>query len=384
LAVLKVAPRSAAAELAGLLDSPEIARLIADLEATRWTGRPGYPIRAMVGMALAKARYAIPTWTRTVRLVREHAALQAALGCEDGPPSEWACYRFAAKLRAHQALLDQCIGRVTDGLRAKLPGYGDDVAIDASDMPAYANGQRFTSKNGPERERYSDPDASWGHRSAVSTRKGGGFYGYKLQAAVCTKTGLPVAWSVESARANESMFVALLIDAARQRGFAVETAAMDRAYDITRVYGECADRDCLPVVPLRQTGAVKRGDHLPPSCEHGRWTFAGSDRKRGAAKWRCPTGECKPASTWIKADRLHTLIPRDTARWKVMYRRRGAVEREFGRLKHDWALLPLRVRGIERVRLHADLTVLAKLSCTLERARALSRARVAARATLRE
>lgn len=384
MAVLKVAPRSAAAELAGLLDSPEIARLIADLEATRWTGRPGYPIRAMVGMALAKARYAIPTWTRTVRLVREHAALQAALGCEDGPPSEWACYRFAAKLRAHQALLDQCIGRVTDGLRAKLPGYGDDVAIDASDMPAYANGQRFTSKNGPERERYSDPDASWGHRSAVSTRKGGGFYGYKLQAAVCTKTGLPVAWSVESARANESMFVALLIDAARQRGFAVETAAMDRAYDITRVYGECADRDCLPVVPLRQTGAVKRGDHLPPSCEHGRWTFAGSDRKRGAAKWRCPTGECKPASTWIKADRLHTLIPRDTARWKVMYRRRGAVEREFGRLKHDWALLPLRVRGIERVRLHADLTVLAKLSCTLERARALSRARVAARATLRE
>jgi hypothetical protein len=26
------------------LDSPEIAELIADLEATRWTGRPGYPI----------------------------------------------------------------------------------------------------------------------------------------------------------------------------------------------------------------------------------------------------------------------------------------------------------------------------------------------------
>ena len=26
--------------------------LIADLEATRWTGRPGYPIRTMVGMVL--------------------------------------------------------------------------------------------------------------------------------------------------------------------------------------------------------------------------------------------------------------------------------------------------------------------------------------------
>jgi len=48
---------------------------------------------------------------------------------------------------------------------------------------------------------------------------------------------------------------------------------------------------------------------------------------------------------------------------------RGAVEREFGRLKHEWALLPLRVRGIERVRLHADLTTLAKLGCALANTR---------------
>ncbi len=31
------------------------------------------------------------------------------------------------------------------------------------------------------------------------------------------------------------------------------------------------------------------------------------------------------------------------------------------------AMLPLRVRGIERVRLHADLTILAKLACALAR-----------------
>jgi hypothetical protein len=39
-----------------------------------------------------------------------------------------------------------------------------------------------------------------------------------------------------------------------------------------------------------------------------------------------------------------------------------AVERAFGRLKHDWALAPLRVRGLDRVRLHADLTILTKLA----------------------
>ena len=74
---------------------------------------------------------------------------------------------------------------------------------------------------------------------------------------------------------------------------------------------------------------------------------------------------------WVKADRLHPLIPRHTERSRDLYSSRGAVEREFGRLKHEWALLPLRVRGIERVRLHTDLTILTKLGCALIGVRAL-------------
>jgi len=49
--------------------------------------------------------------------------------------------------------LAACIDRVTAGLRAAHPGMGENVAIDGSDLPAYANGQRYLSKNGPERER---------------------------------------------------------------------------------------------------------------------------------------------------------------------------------------------------------------------------------------
>jgi transposase len=139
------------------------------------------------------------------------------------------------------------------------------------------------------------------------------------------------------------------------------------------------ERGCQPIIPLRQMADVRRGEHLPPSCEHGQWRFAGSDYKRDAAKWRCPTGECSPASTWVKASRLHPLIPRETLRFRGLYRRRAAIEREFGRLKHEWALLPLRVRGIDRVQLHADLTILAKLATTLGRARAASAARIASR-----
>ena len=175
---------------------------------------------------------------------------------------------------------------------------------------------------GPERERYSDPGASWGHRSAVSTRAAGSFYGWKVHAAVCANTDLPVAWRIETAKRNESLFVAPLLDAAHARGVRAETCAMDRGYDHNRVYDECRERGCVPIVCLR------KGRPIPL-----------------------------------------VAIPYGSAEWKRLYRGRAAVEREVGRLKHDYGLSPLRVRGIERVALHADLTMLARLGQALSRAR---------------
>jgi hypothetical protein len=160
LAAPKVAPDPACSGVQKLLDSPEIAALIGELQETRWTGRPGYPIRTMIGLTLVKSRYALPTWTKVVALVAEHWKPQRVLGCEGDPPSVYAAYRFAEKLRRHGDKLERCIDAVVEGLKAKLPTYGTDLAIDVSDMPAYAAGHRFTPTGKP-RERYSDPDASW-------------------------------------------------------------------------------------------------------------------------------------------------------------------------------------------------------------------------------
>ena len=124
---------------------------------------------------------------------------------------------------------------------------------------------------------------------------------------------------------------------------------MDKGYDTSAIHAACDERDCARSSRSTDTAVVSAASTSRPSCEHGIWTFAGSDYKRERAKWRCPTGECKPASVWIKADRLHPLIPRETKRWKRPLPRPAAVEREFGRLKHQWGLAPLRVRGLERV-----------------------------------
>jgi hypothetical protein len=177
MAFTKVPSPRDAGQVAALLRLREIMLLIADLDGTRWTGRPGYAIRVMVGAALVKAIHALPTWTRTARLIAEHAALREVIG---GAPSHWACYRFAAKLRDHGDMLTACIDRVLATLHAARPEMGETVAIDGSDLPAYANGQRYVSRGGALRKRFSDPDATWGHRSSISTRSGGGYYGYKV------------------------------------------------------------------------------------------------------------------------------------------------------------------------------------------------------------
>jgi hypothetical protein len=264
--------------------------------------------------------------------VAEHPGLQEALG---GTPSVWAMYRFANKLQANRPVLVAALDALAASLREQHPDFGRDVALDASDLPAFANGQRYVSKGGKARERYSDPDASWGHRSAVSTRKGGGFYGYKLHLAVCTKTGLPMAWEVDTARRHESTKVGPLLDAIRARSFQPETCAMDKGYDNTRVYTECEARGCEPVIPLR--GAKSRQTVMPIAL----------------------------------GGRLFPRIARHSQRFRDLYGRRVAVERGFADLKTHYGLTPLRVRGLAKVQLHADLTILGRLSLALARERAV-------------
>src|SRR5207247_6109063 len=105
----------------------------------------------------------------------------------------------------------------------------------------------------PRRERGSHdhpsavPDASWGHRSAVSTRKGGGFYGFRLHAAVCSVTGLPLAWEVQTARQHESLSVEPLLDTLAARGIVPATAALDKGYDAGFVYEACESRGIGPL-----------------------------------------------------------------------------------------------------------------------------------------
>src|SRR5712692_11500746 len=93
----KVARRTVVSDVATLLDSPEVAALIARIDdAGDKRGRKGYGARTLVGACLVKSLFGLPTWTWVAALIAEHPGLQDALGAA---PSVWACYRFSTKLR---------------------------------------------------------------------------------------------------------------------------------------------------------------------------------------------------------------------------------------------------------------------------------------------
>ncbi len=366
-----VAQRSVAEDLSAILDSPDVSRLVDELQQTRWTGRPGYPLGAMIGIALAKSLYALPTWTRTVALVREHPALAAVIAGDGDVPSVYACYRFTAKRRERMHLLEGCIARVVKEMKKRNPVLGWDVAIDASNMPP----TRTASVSSPRAARNARRTRTWTPPGAIARPSP------RARAAASTATGCtwlsaprPIfrsrgEWR-RATRANVRPSVRCSTGCTRSES--TPRPPRWKGYDANTVHDACAKRGVLPVIALRETPAVKRGEHKPPSCEHGTWTFRGGGLQAQGDQMALPHGQVQARVTLGQG---RSAAPADPARDRALtqaLRQPRSGRARVRQAQARMALLPLRVRGLEWVRLHADLTILAKLCCALTRARTVA------------
>jgi hypothetical protein len=140
----------------------------------------------------------------------------------------------------------------------------------------------------------------------------------------------------------------------------------------------CAPRRFRSHGRLRRRAVKSRWPSLPYWTTFTRTRFPAADGRDGQAYdnnricAECDERGCAAIIRLRKGQPERNLrIPRDSHEWRRLYRRRPAVEREFGFLKHHFGLAAIRVRGIERVPLHADLIVLAPLAQAVSRARAM-------------
>ena len=233
----------------------------------------------MVGMVLVKSLYVLPTWTRAVSLVAEHDALQVAVGCVGDVPSIDACYRFTKKLRAHKDLLDACVAAVIASLKAQMPEFGQNIAIDGSDLPAYANGQRYF----PTMARCS------ARSSPTPTPRGATVRPSRLARRVAT-TGTRCTPRCARPRVCRSLgrrtpprMLRLPSSPPCSTSFGPTASPCPR----WRWTGATTPATCttsasvVASVPSFPSGdAVRQARQgCPPKCDHGTWTFAGVGRQ---------------------------------------------------------------------------------------------------------
>ena len=303
-------------------------------------------------MALAKIMYAIPTWT-THRAARRRArrAAEPRSAASTSVPSEWACYRFAKKLRANRHAAGR-LHRQRDRRAAPTRTPGLWAETSPSTLPT-SPPTRTASVPLQERARaraVHRPRRTLG--APLRSLDAQGRRLLRLQAPrrrLHARPGLPVAWTRRDARGQR---VEVRARADRRRaaraGSRSQTCALDKGYDNGRVYDGCVERDCLPDHPAARD-AGRQARRAQAAVLRARRVDVRRDRLQ--AEGHQVALPDRRVQAGVDVDQGRPAAPADPARDERCASSTAAaraVEREFGRLKHEWALLPLRVRGIER------------------------------------
>jgi len=189
---------------------------------------------------------------------------------------------------------------------------GEVVALDGTAIKAYSQ-RSLDNKTGK-----SDRQAR------VGRGRRGFTLGYKVHAACCVGSELPLAFTVAPCNMNEKLFIKPLLEKLRGHGICFESVLADAQYDSAKVRETVEEYGAEPVIPYRRSSKIKNGLKIGKN-------FITSGIKR--------------------------LVN--------LFKKRVSIERLFGRAK-EWLLLDhLRVRGLEQAFIHACLSFSAMLTVAL-------------------
>ena len=395
-------PASGYGFLQAALDGVDASPLLERLAQYRKTGRRGFSLQSMFRAYLARFLLGIRYANALLERLAADPRLRAICGLGDAVPSASAFSRFITRLSRHQGLVDQAIASVAAQLPAELerlrrdgalpadaPALGEIVAIDSTDLQAYAN---------PDRSRVRDPDARWGRRTAKAggpTRDQGKtepFFGYKHHLLADAYYGLPLGGITLPANAADSpQLPGVLAHAqALHPWLHAKCLLADKGYDALSNFRMLADQGITPVIAVRKPvneqlyQGIYTAAGLPTCAGQVAMEYAGSDPELGH-RFRCPPQGCQlkdrihfsrycDAAHWERPEgkllRIIGILPRFTAEWRRLYRMRGSIERHFGSVKHSRLLNRHQHRGLGKVSLHARMATLAYLTTALARLKA--------------
>lgn len=354
---------------------------------SRRRARPGYHPAAMFRAFCLKYLLGERYTVALIERLRSSDRLRELCGFWDTVPSDSTFSRFFARMAAMPTLGDDAIAQMVERVRERLPDVGERVAVDSTDVRAYAH---------PALE-YTD--ARWGHRTtkrrSKSKAKTEPFFGYKLHSITDTIHGVPLAHIILPANEGDTRQLGPLIDKARgiYPWLKPKHLLADRGYDSQANHKLLIERGIIPIIHLRRPSNAKLHDDLfdflgRPVCADGAtpMDYLSTDPKTGFHGFRCPPGGCalKARSSgavrycdttelWLDpADNYRALgiVYRDSPEWWRLYKKRQIIERMFGSLKRSRLLDRHQYVRRDKIELHLGLSMLAYLATMLIRVKA--------------
>ena len=391
---LQPVPESGFADLRDLrsaLDLIDLDEAVAALEGPRRVGRRVCPRRPMLRAYLAGRHLGIGSLSALIARLHNDPALRGVAGFTDSLPSYATFWRVFDRLAGMPELIARCCDDLLDRLAELAPDLGQEVAVDATTIEAYANPNRKHTVRNPDGP--ADPDVTWTKKnSAQDPSQQEWVFGYKAHVVADANHDVPLGMVVTTAKSNDSPFLPSLL-AELETGhswFSLAAGVVviaDRGYD-SKDNNEFVHRNGgVPVIHKRRLPEGKLHDDIytaegVPTCLGGReMAYVRTDPDAGHHLYRCPEGGCPRRDTthavsacddkaWENPEDNIRLfggaIRRGSPEWKAMYGKRWSVERVFSRWKKQGRLERHCYFGLRRVSAHARLQMLMSLAAQLD------------------
>jgi hypothetical protein len=279
--------------------------LLAALRGPRRRGPHGYDPEILWHCFVAYYLLGRPSVSDLIRLLHDNPYIARACGIDSEIPSQPTFSRFFTRLsrQSMRARVNRVFQRLNRKFYAAFPDYGKSVAMDSTDIKAWSNGGHKTP---------TDKDAGWIVKADTNGR-GKFTWGYKVSVLADTTYELPLAVNVMSGNRNDLNAAPVLLRQARwiNSRFHPQYVIADAGY--------CSEK--LRNLIRRQYRAVPI---IKTNASHRKAVIA------------YPEGD----------------------EWQLIYDRRTSIERVFARLKAHRKLNSLRVRGINKVKVHCLLSLI--------------------------